>query len=58
MRIPTYLSCVICTAVVSFFPLTLVAAEDAPTFKPTDQTCHAIDTDQLVEIMKQYGRVS
>ena len=34
----------------------MVAAEDMTTFRPHGQICRAINTDQLVEIMKKHGR--
>lgn len=36
----------------------LVAAETCPTFKPPGQTCAAIDTDALKEVMQRYGRLT
>ena len=34
----------------------IVAGEDVPSFKPKGQVCHALDTTQLLEIMRAYGR--
>ena len=35
----------------------MVAARDMTTLRPANQTCHAIDHDQLVDVMRRYGRV-
>jgi len=34
----------------------LVAAEDVPTLRPAGKVCRAIDHDQLVDVMRRYGR--
>lgn len=34
----------------------LVAAEDMPVLRPAGKVCRAIDHDQLVDLMRQYGR--
>lgn len=35
----------------------IVAGEDTPTFKPAGHICKGINHEQLVEIMKKYGRI-
>jgi L-aminopeptidase/D-esterase-like protein len=35
----------------------LVAGKDTPTFKPAGKTCHGIDHTELIEVLRQYGRL-